>query len=344
MNALTLLVTSTSICALISFNSFAQATEFGISTRDEDRNCYVFPTLPHVDLLKKIDPTQPAIESNLISIGKDELPAYQAIALDKRACQQNELDSNQKYIKHIGNTWTLASHFIQESELDRIDTWNTRYLFRLTDPIYRGTIELSKREREIEASRSEIDAFQKKKIIASTIIFTKNGGIYIPETKSLWKMQLTPHNKIVAIDLSKKYLPVILDLTPHCERTQSEVICKINEGKETLKDSNALVVTATSNSPKPAKFVVGVVGRNYISINHRPFSAHATETRSDLVIAPTMTSPIRPLFFERKVLFTSDAKPNVNGRYRSSDLLNERICVADCPNHIKLQADSEHRD
>lgn len=344
MNFFNLLVTATSIYALFSSNSFAQASEIDILTRSEDRNCYVFPVLPHVDLFKKIDPNQSATESNLISIGKDELPAYQIVALDKRACQQNEVGSSQKFIQHIGNTWALASHFIQESELDRINVWKTRYLFRLTDPIYRGTIELSKREREIAASRSEIDAFQKKKIISSTSIFTKNGGIYIPKTKSLWEMKLTPQNKIAAIDPSRKHLPIILEFATHCERIQKKLSCEILEGKESLENSKALNVTAISDPPSSKKFVVGFIGHNYISINRRPFSARAIEARSDLIIAPTMNSPIRPLFFERQVLFASDAKPNASGKYRPSDLINERICVADCPNHIKLQAESEHRD
>lgn len=313
----------------------SQNFDFTPEKRSEYKTCVTFAKVRYplsYEKSTRTDATSPEWEN----MGEDKNYEFPYFPLNKATCDQ----LNAHRVSYFGSKymgWYKDADFLLESELMPIKKWTNRFVFLLEDPIYRGPIEYSstyqERDRETELSATEIATFQETNVKNHTFIFTKDAKIYIRHTASFWKLFLSPTH-LVAIDPTGTFLPLLFP-RPTCIQDSQELLsCAFSKFNtetgdlEVLKSGSSLFIK------------IGTSSKNQISITSRPYGIKWKHSNDSLNISSTFDAPIRPVYFEKGVLFSPRAKPNRRGNYKKKDMLPYRVCVADCPEHIKLQEEN----
>jgi hypothetical protein len=236
---------------------------------------------------------------------------------------------------------------IHEDDLEPVYKWETRYLYvneygaDLT-PI-EETTEKMRRQWAVEA---EIKAYQADTIREGTRqLFTPDGRYFNQETGTIWKMYLSPMGDIVMKDTTNKYLPIGAPgywpgLSPVCHRdAEHRAICGYIAITGLGKPNENPPITEGRLSIDEKESPAMRIGKDKVTLLQRLGTLAGAKSLSNETFNffANFDDPIRPVVFAPGVLFKKGVKAKLDDKFPASSFVDQEVCVADCPDQLKLQ-------
>ena len=298
--------------------------------RSDEWYCRLDARTPEIKTYDRIDFNLPGTDDNLRPYGK--IKDFSSV-FSKRECERF-FDPAVTRVTD-GPLFYDKADLIHEKDLPRIRHWKTRYVYwNHTFTAQGGETGSHKKELTIDSSL-EIEAYQAATIRNNLLMFAPDGRYFHPETQTWWDMYLSDRGTITLRDPTGVYFPTGYEvpngLKLDCKSAESDCGYFVS-------DSSAKYVSGTTrllqNLPdfRPVKVLP-----DQRFLTQRLSSLTKFKSFDSFLFYATFDDPIRPVFFAPGVLFKSKAKPNARGRYPKSDLVNQPVCLADCPDQLKLQ-------
>jgi len=335
----------------LSRSVLAVESPYGYTERSSENGCNLYrrniktAVFEQIDLTKPFssDNTKEGVEKKRSDVGDDGSSEY-----SEKECQ-NYLSGKEDFVEPKygrGHVRYRRIDLIHENDLEPIYKWETRYVFINNYEFDVTPIEYTTHSQRLTATlTNEIDSYQAEGVAEGTRqLFTPDGRYFNRETGTIWKMYLSPMGDIVLKDTTNKYLPIGSPGTWPGIRIQ----CRRDEQKRAICGYAASDGANFTPDAPPYENRLSTLNADTPVIRFRPDKVTLLRRLGslggpeDLRLATysffaNFDDPIRPVVFASGVLFKKGVKARVDGKYPASSFVDQEVCVADCPDQLKLQ-------
>jgi len=312
-----------------------------IDPRDDKYFCALYAKENKLHYFLKIDRDAPPVSDNLEFRGPK---VETSRSYPKEECLKF-FDKNESLVKPpLDVIYFNKSDLVHEDDLKRITHWKTRYWYANMTADNRGSEIASATEELRTNSVSEIIVYQAAHVRDKVHLFSSDGRYYDAANKRWWDLYLSPLGDLVLKDATGKYLPTGIDDPPvelefYCDPPQDgDTTCGFRMDPKWVASSTPAHLIQSPPSFKPVRIEADkiVLTQRLSTFSYFPRKEGADDIDNYVFLAD-FDDPIRPVVFAPGVLFNPKAKPNSKGKYRSQDLYDKEVCIADCPDQLELQ-------
>ncbi|WP_341727556.1 hypothetical protein [Pseudoxanthomonas putridarboris] len=328
-------VLSMSLAPVAAARSDTMLPSVGTQASDQEEvvSCYVFVNKPFARAYRNPGGKAQPEESDLKYTG-DAVHDY--LALNKRQCEQFK-DGKGRYFAGRW-AWYAKADFVLKSQLTPIERWTTSYVYEKSADS-KGEIApdaMTKQDIEEAYAAGEIEAYNSDSYRGQLTLFSPDGywvdGIYSA------KLYLLPSGRVVAANDSfpNPSAWTIGDIYEDLRCSQTKPLtCGYRDRGSYGSYSDV------ARLPEELKSVVQVRDDKIVitrRLSYRwPFKVQDVGDWVRYGLFGEFSDPMRPLVYAPGVLFKPDTKPNWRHRYRPKDMVQEELCVANCPDQLPFQ-------
>ncbi|MEL1266385.1 hypothetical protein AAD027_18700 [Pseudoxanthomonas putridarboris] len=312
------------------------------SDQEEVASCYVFVSKGSAQAYQNPGDKEQPEEKDLIRYSGLLVTSY--VTLGKSRCEQF-IRGQDRYFRGAYShpfegqvqVWFEKSDFVLESQLTPIGRWTTRYVY--TKSSAEGAVDsvgvMTQRNVGQAYFERDSDEYSPEAYRSGVELYSPDAYRVEPESNRRWKLYLLASDVVVAVETENKQSgPLVLGEAGlygilRCSRT-GPLTCGYKEGSY----SHVTRLPKELNSAVQVRDDKIVLTRRLIY--EWPLIAQDS-IWSEYKVFGEFSDPVRPLVYAPGVLFKPETKSNSLNRYRPEEMVQEELCVADCPDQLPFQ-------